>query len=125
MDDIVIICTLPVINHLLPRKRRIISNLEERRNFTTLIKILLTYIQITILVGKIDIELPFDLALQFNNADPNQLIYSLDCTLIPIANATHIPLIYVRFICEISLPIFLFVIFILQYRIEYRNNRLY
>jgi hypothetical protein len=43
VQDIVIICVLPVLNHLLPKKRRIISNSEERRNFTSLIKILLSY----------------------------------------------------------------------------------
>lgn len=43
VQDIVLICVLPILNHMLPKKRKIISNSEERRNFTSLIKILLSY----------------------------------------------------------------------------------
>jgi hypothetical protein len=60
VNDIVIMCVLPVLNHLLPAKRKILSNTEERRNFTSLIKVLLCYTQIAILVSKIDITLPID-----------------------------------------------------------------
>lgn len=59
-------CVLPVINHLLPDKRKIISNSQERRNFTSLIKILLSYYQITMIVTKIDMDLPFNLSGYFN-----------------------------------------------------------
>lgn len=126
VEDIVIICVLPVINHLLPAKRKIISNLEERRNLTSLIKVLLSYFQITLLITKIDIPLPFEVNIQsFNNADPNQLIYSLDCALIPVSKLLHIPLIYVRFICETSFPVILFIIFYLRYKLSFRKNRHY
>lgn len=81
--------------------------------------------QIASIILQVDIELPVIFRDVTAFINPDVFIYGFDCLLLPLAEYSNIPFIYMRYMYLILTPLAILIITEVYYRIKYSHNQTY